>query len=131
MLNKDVRFIGTHDHTRPYSHASIVGPWIFTKGTAGYHPVRGFSSDIREQTEQCMKNLSEILQQCDATFADVVKVNVYLVDVADYDAVNQIYLKAMGGHKPARCCIGVAALPSENENMKMEMIAYKANGSSL
>jgi 2-iminobutanoate/2-iminopropanoate deaminase len=72
-----------------------------------------------------MKNLANILKECDATLADVVKVNVYLVNVDDYDAVNEVYLKAMNGHKPARCCVGVAALPSKNENMKIEMIAYK------
>ncbi|MTV11829.1 MULTISPECIES: RidA family protein [Bradyrhizobium] len=126
MTSETVRLVDSHAHDRPFSHASIVGPWIFTKGTAGYNPVTGeFPPDIREQTAQCMKNLAEILRECGATFADVVKVNVYLVDVGDYDAVNEIYLKAMEGHKPARCCVGVPALPSPNENMKIEMIAYK------
>lgn len=126
MGNGKVRYIEAEDTTRPYSHASIVGPWIFTKGTAGYNAETGsFPLDIREQTAQCMKNLADILEQCGASFADVVKVNVYLVDVRDYDAVNEVYLAAMGGHKPARCCVGVAALPTVNENMKIEMVAYK------
>jgi 2-iminobutanoate/2-iminopropanoate deaminase len=126
MTNNPIRFVDTRDHDRPFSHASIVGPWIFTKGTAGFNPETGqISLDIREQTAQCMKNLAEILRECGATFADVVKVNLYLVDVRDYDAVNAVYLKAMNGLKPARCCVGVAALPSLNENMKIEMIAYK------
>lgn len=126
MQSKDVRFV-VADDSRPYSHASIAGPWIFTKGTAGFHPGTGeISLDIGEQTAQCMKNLADILKECGASFADVVKVNVYLVNVKeDYDAVNAVYLKAMGGHKPARCCIGVPSLPSVNENMKIEMIAYK------
>ena len=128
MAGYPIQFVDSHENTRPFSHASIVGPWIFTKGTAGYNPeTGGFSDDIREQTEQCMKNLAAILRECDATFADVVKVNVYLVDVADYDAVNEVYQKAMNGLKPARCCVGVPALPSKNENMKIEMIAYKAD----
>jgi 2-iminobutanoate/2-iminopropanoate deaminase len=126
MTDNHVRFVDSHAHNRPFSHASIVGPWIFTKGTAGYNAATGeFPLDIREQTAQCMKNLAEILRECGATFADVVKVNVYLVDVSDYDAVNEVYLNAMNGHKPARCCVGVPALPSRNENMKIEMIAYK------
>ncbi|MET4071925.1 2-iminobutanoate/2-iminopropanoate deaminase [Bradyrhizobium sp. S3.2.6] len=125
-MSSDVRLVDSHAHNRPFSHASIVGPWIFTKGTAGYNPETGqFPLDIREQTAQCMKNLANILKECDATFADVVKVNVYLVNVGDYDAVNEVYLNAMGGHKPARCCVGVPALPSKNENMKIEMIAYR------
>jgi 2-iminobutanoate/2-iminopropanoate deaminase len=126
MPSNKIKFVDSRDNDRPFSHASIVGPWIFTKGTAGFNSETGkFSLDIREQTAQCMKNLSEILRECGATFADVVKVNLYLVDVRDYDAVNEVYLEAMGGLKPARCCVGVAALPSLNENMKIEMIAYK------
>ena len=125
-MTDDVRLVDSHAHNRPFSHASIVGPWIFTKGTAGYDPETGqFPDDIRDQTARCMMNLANILKECEATFADVVKVNVYLVNVDDYDAVNEVYLKEMGGHKPARCCVGVAALPSKNENMKIEMIAYR------
>jgi 2-iminobutanoate/2-iminopropanoate deaminase len=126
MSTNKVIYVDAHEHTRPYSNASIIGPWIYTKGTAGFHPETGeISLDIREQTDQCMKNLLEILEACGATFADVVKVNVYLTDVRDYAAVNEVYSKAMGGLKPARCCVGVPALPTLNENMKIEMIAYK------
>lgn len=126
MPDSPVIYVDAHAHKRPYSNASMIGPWIYTKGTAGFHPETGqISLDIREQTDQCMKNLADILAACGATFADVVKVNVYLTDVRDYDAVNEVYSKAMGGLKPARCCVGVPALPSLNENMKIEMIAYK------
>ena len=126
MPDSTVTYVDAHTHKRPYSNASVIGPWIYTKGTAGFHPETGqISLDIREQTAQCMKNLADILAACGATFADVVKVNVYLTDVRDYDAVNEVYAAAMGGLKPARCCVGVPALPSLNENMKIEMIAYK------
>lgn len=126
MAADKVIYVDAHAHKRPYSNASIIGPWIYTKGTAGFHPETGkISLDIREQTAQCMKNLAEILEACGATFADVVKVNVYLTDVRDYADVNEVYSEAMGGLKPARCCIGVPALPTVNENMKIEMIAYK------
>lgn len=126
MTTETIRFVDNPNENRPFSNATIVGPWIFTKGTAGFNHATGeFPLDIREQTAQCMKNLSDILEECGATFANVVKVNVYLVDVRDYDAVNEVYSKAMGGLKPARCCVGVPALPSLNENMKIEMVAYK------
>lgn len=126
MPDSTITYVDAHAHKRPFSNASVVGPWIYTKGTAGFHPGTGkISLDIREQTAQCMKNLAEILAACGATFADVVKVNVYLTDVRDYDAVNEVYSAAMGELKPARCCVGVAALPTVNENMKIEMIAYK------
>ena len=126
MSTNKVIYVDAHEHKRPYSNASIIGPWIYTKGTAGFHPETGeISLDIREQTSQCMKNLLEILEACGATFADVVKVNVYLTDVRDYAAVNEVYSAAMGGLKPARCCVGVPALPTLNENMNIEMIAYK------
>ena len=125
-MSNEVRFVDSHANNRPFSHASIVGPWIFTKGTAGYNAETGqFPDDIRDQTAQCMKNLANILKECDATFADVVKVNLYLVNIEDYDAVNEVYVAAMGGHRPARCCVGVPALPTKNENMKIEMVAYR------
>lgn len=70
-----------------------------------------------------MKNLASILAACSASLKDVVKANVYLVNIDDYDRVNAVYTKHMGAHRPARCCIGVATLPSD-EKMKIEMVAY-------
>jgi 2-iminobutanoate/2-iminopropanoate deaminase len=125
MDDPEVKHVNAFDHTSPYSHATVVGPWVFTKGTAGFDSVSGmFPLGIKEQTAQCMKNLAQILESCGASFADVVKANVYLVDTRDYEDVNKVYLEAMGPHRPARCCVGVAALPTRNENMKIEMIAY-------
>jgi len=113
------------DHTSPLSHATVIGPWIYTLGTGGidYKTRKIVSHDVVEQAEQSMKNLASILAACGATLKDVVKANVYLVNIEDYDRVNAVYMKHMGGHRPARCCIGVASLPSQ-ERMKIEMVAY-------
>ncbi len=113
------------EHNNPMSHATIIGPWVYTLGTGGidYKARKIVSADIVEQTEQSMRNLTAILEACGATLKDVVKANVYLVDIADYDRVNAVYMRHMGGHRPARCCIGVASLPSD-EKMKIEMVAY-------
>ena len=112
-------------HTSPLSHATIVGPWIYTLGTGGidYKTGKIVSSDIAEQTAQSLRNLTDILAACGATLGDVVKANVYLTDINDYQRVNEVYLAHMGTHRPARCCVGVATLPAE-EKMKIEMIAY-------
>lgn len=126
MDNADVKLVNAYPHSGPFSQATVIGPWIYTIGAGGMDPKtrKVVSADVAEQTAQSMKNLSTILAACGATLQHVVKANVYIVDINDYDRVNEVYLAAMGTHRPARCCVGVASLPSD-EKMKIEMIAYK------
>lgn len=110
----------------PFSHATVVGPFVYTSGMGGLDPETGevVSDDVIEQTEQAIRNVEAILAAAGCTFADVVKVTLYLTDMADYARVNAVYEKAFAPHKPARTCVAVSALPVR-ERMKFDTVAYK------
>lgn len=98
----------------PYSQAVRAGSLLFTSGQIPLTPegelVRG---DVRAQTRQVFANLRAILEAAGASFADVVKVTVYLADMNDFAAVNEVYEEIMGPHKPARSTVQVARLPRD------------------
>lgn len=98
----------------PYSQAIRAGSLLFTSGQIPLTPegelVRG---DVRAQTRQVFANLRAILEAAGASFADVVKVTVYLADMNDFAAVNEVYEEIMGPHKPARSTVQVARLPRD------------------
>ena len=113
----------------PFSHATIVGPWVYTSGMGGLDPATGevVSDDVIEQTEQAIRNIEAILAGAGCTLQNVVKAVVYLTDMADYPRVNAIYEKAFAPSKPSRTCVAVSALPVR-ERMKMDTVAYKEDG---
>lgn len=110
----------------PFSHATSVGPWVFTSGMGGLDPGTGVvvSDDVVEQTEQALANVRAILAGAGCTLADVVKVVLYLTDMADYERVNRVYAQAFGDRRPSRTCVSVSALPLR-ERMKLETVAYR------
>lgn len=110
----------------PFSHASVVGPFVFTAGMGGLDPATGevVSDDVREQTRQAMRNTLAILEDAGGSVTDIVKVTLYLTDMADYPLVNGIYEEFMGKHRPARTCVAVSALPVR-ERMKLDVIAIR------
>ena len=95
-----------------FSHAVIAGDHIYVSGMIGVqdnelHIVPG---GIRAETTQTLRNVEQILRGCHATFSDVVKVNVYLTDMAMFPEMNEAYLEVLGQDPPARITVGVAAL---------------------
>lgn len=110
----------------PFSHAAIVGEWVYTSGMGGLDPNTGevISDDVIEQTEQSLRNTEAILAAAGCRLSDVVKVVVYLTDMADYPRVNAVYEKAFRPHKPARTCVAVSALPVR-ERMKVDTVAIR------
>ncbi|MBA2553746.1 MAG: RidA family protein [Geodermatophilaceae bacterium] len=95
-----------------FSHAVIAGDHIYVSGMIGVqdnelHLVPG---GIRAETTQTLRNIEQILRGCHATFSDVVKVNVYLTDMAKFPEMNEAYLEVLGQDPPARITVGVAAL---------------------
>jgi 2-iminobutanoate/2-iminopropanoate deaminase len=97
----------------PYSQAIVAGGFLFTAGQIALDPVSGKIVDggIVEQTTRVLANLREVLAKSGATWADVVKSTVYLLDLADFPTVNEIYGKHFGSSRPARSTVQVAALP--------------------
>ncbi len=112
----------------PFSHASEIDDWVYTSGMGGLLPETGqvISDDVIEQTEQAILNVEEILAASGCTLGDVVKVTLYLTDMADYPRVNEVYEQAFSPHKPARTCVAVSALPVR-ERMKLDTVARRAS----
>jgi 2-iminobutanoate/2-iminopropanoate deaminase len=97
----------------PYSQAIVAGGFLFTAGQIALDPATGKIVDggIVEQTTRVLANLREVLAKSGATWADVVKTTVYMVDLAEFPVVNDIYGKHLGTSRPARSTVQVAALP--------------------
>jgi len=97
----------------PYSQGVIAGGFLFTAGQIALDPVTGqvTSTDVVDQTERVLSNLSAILAAAGCGWTDVVKTTVYLHDMADFPRVNEIYAKALGDARPARSTVQVSALP--------------------
>ena len=109
----------------PYSPGIQVKDFLFLSGQVPMSPVTGklVSGDISQQTEQIMKNLEAMLSEVGATFENVVKTTIFLVDIADYAIVNSTYGRYFLSDPPARSTIQVAALPL-GAQVEIEMIAH-------
>ena len=96
----------------PYSQAIVCGNMVFTSGQIGIDPACGeiTGKDIREQTEQVMKNLCAVLTAAGTSMENVVKTTCFLADIADFAAFNEVYGKYLT-EKPARSCVAAKALP--------------------
>jgi 2-iminobutanoate/2-iminopropanoate deaminase len=97
----------------PYSQAIRIGDFLYTSGQIALDPKSGkfLSGEIKEETEQTLKNISAILQADGLKLENVIKTTVYLSDLNDFTQMNQIYEKYFSKNKPARACVQVAALP--------------------
>lgn len=97
----------------PYSQAIQAGQTVYCSGQIGLDPATGALVDggVAEQAEQVFRNLRAVVEAAGATFGDVVKVNLYLVDMGDFKIVNEVMARQFEEPFPARAAIGVAALP--------------------
>jgi 2-iminobutanoate/2-iminopropanoate deaminase len=108
----------------PYSQAMRAGDFIYTSGQLGMTPVEGVLREgVTAQAEQAMDNLTALLAAAGAGLNDVVKTTIFLVDMADFQAVNAVYGKRFPGAAPARSTVQVAGLP-KGGLVEIEMIAY-------
>jgi 2-iminobutanoate/2-iminopropanoate deaminase len=108
----------------PYSQAVEVDGWLYTSGQVALDPATGelVPGGFEAQAEQVMKNLRAVLAAAGCDFSRVVKTTIYLADLADFAAVNRIYGEAMGGHRPARSTVQVAALP-RGARVEIDLVA--------
>lgn len=97
----------------PYSQAIKVGNVVYCSGQIPLVPETGVlvEGDIKAQAIQAMNNVKSVLKEAGATFSNVVKTTVYLVDMNDFATVNEVYADFFGDHKPARSCVAVKELP--------------------
>ena len=108
----------------PYSQAVVANGFVFTAGQVPFDPqsMQLVDGDIGAQTEQVMKNLRAILQQAGADLSTVVKTTVFLKDMNDFAAMNEVYARHFGDHKPARSTVQVARLPRD-ASVEIECVA--------
>lgn len=110
----------------PYSQAIQAGNMLFASGQLGLIPETGefISEDVKEQTAQAFKNVRAVLAEAGYSIDDVVKVAVFLADMGDFVAVNEVYATQFTGTYPARSAVAVKTLP-KNALVEIEVIAVK------
>jgi 2-iminobutanoate/2-iminopropanoate deaminase len=97
----------------PYSPAVRAGDWLVLSGQLGLGPDgRLVSGGAEPEAAQALANVAAVLGDCGATWADVAKVGIFLTDLGQFSLVNALYESALGGHRPARTTVAVAALPA-------------------
>lgn len=110
----------------PYSQAVQVGNMLFASGQLGIDPATGnfVEGAVKEQTIQAFKNVKAILAEAGYDIDDVVKTTVFLADMADFGAMNEIYASQFEGTFPARSAVAVKTLP-KNGLVEIEVVAVK------
>ena len=97
----------------PYSQAIRAGNLVFVAGQLGLRPGdTEIHGTIQEQTEQALTNLGAILQEAGSSIDRIVKTTVFLTDLGDFPAMNEVYARHVGSAPPARSTVGISALPS-------------------
>ncbi len=109
----------------PYSQAVRAGGLVFLSGQIPLDPRTGelVAGDVRAQADRVLDNLAAVLHAAGLSFEQVVKTTIYLTDLADFGAVNEVYGKRFGAVPPARATVQVAALP---RGAKVEIDAVAA-----
>lgn len=123
---KTINAAGAPAAVGPYSHAVGVGNLVYTSGQVPLVPETGklIAGGIEAQTEQVFRNLAAVLAASGLDFSNVVKATVFLTDLTDFGAVNEIYAGKFPENPPARSCVQVAALPT-GARVEIELIAEK------
>lgn len=108
----------------PYNQAILAGGFVFCSGQIPLDPATGelVAGDAGAQTRQVMRNLEAVLGAASATFANVVKTTIFLLDMNDFAAVNAVYGEYFTETPPARSTVAVAALP-RGARVEIEAVA--------
>jgi 2-iminobutanoate/2-iminopropanoate deaminase len=99
----------------PYCHATIAGGILYSSGQIPLDPQTGevVSGGIKAQTEQVMKNITQVLEAARSGWDQVLKTTIFLTNMEDFPLVNEIYADQIGQNKPARSTIEVSRLPKD------------------
>lgn len=116
---------GTPAPIGPYSHIAKTGPFITIGGTAGFDPATGrlAGTDVAAQTMRILESFKVMLAAAGSDLANIVHINVFLLRMSDFEAMNAAYVAMMGAHRPARTVIGVAELPKPGVLLTMNLTA--------
>lgn len=108
----------------PYSQAMVADGWVFCSGQIPLdaETMELVTGDVAAQTEKVMENLRVVLEAAGASLDTVVKTTIFLADMADFAAVNAVYGRHFGDHRPARATVAVRELP-KSVDVEIECIA--------
>ena len=114
----------------PYSQAIVADGWVFCSGQIPLDPdtMELVGGTIDEQTDRALSNLSEVLQAAGSSLQHVVKTTVFLADMNDFAAMNKVYEKHFGEHRPASTLVGIPALVSPELKVEIEAEAILDSG---
>lgn len=122
-----IKFIAT-DHAPtaigPYSQGAVANGFIYSAGQIALDPatMEVVPGDVKAQTERVMKNLQAVLAAQGSSLQKVVKTTVFLITMDDFAAMNEVYAKWFGDHRPARSTVAVSGLP-KGVRVEIEVIA--------
>lgn len=108
----------------PYSQAIVSDGWVFCSGQIPLDPSTGelLQGDVAAQTDLVLRNLAAVLEAAGAALNTVVKTTVFLSDMANFGAMNEVYGRHFGTHKPARAAVEAARLPRDVD-VEIEAVA--------
>ncbi len=109
----------------PYSQAIKVDGWVFCSGQIALDPATDHLvvGDVAAQTERVLENLAAVLEAAGGSLASVVRTTVFLADMGDFTAMNEVYERHFGEHRPARSTIAAAGLP-RSVRVEIDCVAY-------
>ncbi|WP_085833944.1 RidA family protein [Clostridium merdae] len=124
MQKKEIATTNAPAAIGPYSQAVQIGDTLYTSGQIPIDPATGalVPGGIQEQGTRVFQNLKAVLEEAGADFSKVVKVNVFLTDLNDFAALNELYATYFEKPYPARSCVQVAGLP-KGALVEIEMVA--------
>jgi 2-iminobutanoate/2-iminopropanoate deaminase len=110
----------------PYSQAILSNNTLYCSGQIAINPATGnlVMENITAETNQVMQNISAVLTAAEMDFSHVVKCSIFMKDMNDYAAINEVYAKSFGDNPPAREAVQVSVLP-KNVNVEISVIAVK------
>ena len=116
---------GTMTPIGPYSHISLVGEFITIGGTAGVDPATGVlvEGGVAAQTMQIIDAFEVMLDSVGSDLDHILHINVFLADMAEFDAMNEAYASRLGERRPPRTAIAVAGLPKPGARLTMNLTA--------
>ena len=123
---RSVQAEGLPNPVGPYSPATVFDRLVFVSGQGAIDPATGRLAglDIETQTEQVFRNIAAILEAAGTDLSHVLRCGVFLVDMREFAAMNAVYARVFGDHRPARTTVAVASLPHAGLRVEIDAVAW-------
>jgi 2-iminobutanoate/2-iminopropanoate deaminase len=126
-MSSHLQYVHSNDAPKaigPYSQAIKVGDFVYTAGQVALDPstMELAQGDVKVQTDRVLKNLAAVLKGANTSMGRVVKTTVFLADMGDFAAMNEVYAAHFGDHRPARSTVAVKTLP-RNALVEIDVVA--------